>query len=134
MRDLLADKWNTVGMLCDQLFDIGQTDADRKRVLRNIEKELKKVVSPQGVADTVEAVDRHMGGLITRLREECPFLKEEDVNFLGLIFAGFSVRAVCMFTGMEYQHFYVKKSRLMKRIQNSDAPDRELFVERMQRK
>lgn len=134
VRDLLADKWNTVGMLCDQLFDIGQTDADRKRVIRNIEKELKKVVSPQGVAETVKAVDRHMGGLITSLREECPFLKEEDVNFLGLIYAGFSVRAVCMFTGMEYQHFYVKKSRLMKRIQSSDAPDRELFVERMQRK
>lgn len=134
VRNLLKEKWSTLGMLCDQLFDIGQTDADRKRVLRNIEKELKKVASPQGVDETVEAVDRHMDGLITRLREECPFLKEDDINFLGLIYAGFSVRAVCMFTGMEYQHFYVKKSRLMKRIQNSDAPDRELFIEHMQRK
>ena len=79
-------------------------------------------------ADSIITDHPDMDGLITRLREECPFLKEDDVNFLGLIFAGFSVRAVCMFTGMEYQHFYVKKSRLMKRIQNSDAPDRELFA------
>ena len=121
-------------MLCDQLFDVGQSDSERKRVVRNIEKELKKVVSPQGVAETVRAVDTHMGGIVSRLMEQCPFLKENDINFLGLIYAGFSVRAVCMFTGMEYQHFYVKKSRLMKRIQNSDAPDRELFVECMQRK
>ncbi|MDE6290426.1 MAG: hypothetical protein K2M16_02735, partial [Muribaculaceae bacterium] len=134
VRDLLTDRWRTLDMLCDELFDLGQSDAERKRVVRNIEKELKKVVSPQGVAETVGAVDRHMDGLVSRLREQCPFLKETDINFLGLIYAGFSVRAVCMFTGMEYQHFYVKKSRLMKRIQNSDAPDRDLFIDRMKRK
>lgn len=134
VRDLLTDKWRTLDMLCVELFDLGQSDSERKRVVRNIEKELKKMVSPQGIIDIVEAVDRHMDGIITRLRQQCPFLKEADVNFLGLIYAGFSVRAVCMFMGMEYRHFYVKKSRLMKRIQNSDAPDRELFIERIQRK
>lgn len=134
VRDLLTDKWRTLDILCDELFELGQSDAERKRVVRNIEKELKKVVSPQGVVEIVEAVDRHMGGLVSRLREQCPFIKETDVNFLGLIYAGFSVRAVCMFTGMEYQHFYVKRSRLMKRIHNSDAPDRELFIDRMKRK
>lgn len=134
VRKLLAEKWSTLGMLCDELFELRPSDLERKRVVRNIEKELKKIISQQGVAETVEAVDTHMGGLVSKLRQQCPFLKEDDINFLGLIFAGFSVRAVCMFTGLEYQHFYVKKSRLLKRIQNSDAPDKDLFIERIQKK
>lgn len=134
IRNLLKEKWGTLVMLCDQLFDVGQSDLDRKRVIRNIEKELKKVMSAKSVAETVDAVDKYMGGIVSRLREQCTFLKEEDINFLGLIYAGFSVRAVCMFTGIEYQHFYVKKSRLLKRIQNSDAIDKDLFVEGIQKK
>ena len=134
VRDLLKKNWSTLDMLCDELFDVGQSDIDRKRVVRNIEKELDKIISPQSLAETIDAVDTHMGGIITRLREQCPFLKEADINFLGLIYAGFSVRAVCMFTNIEYRHFYVKKSRLIKRIQNSDAPDKELFISLLNKK
>ena len=72
-----------------------------------------------------------MGGIITDLKTQCPFLKEADVNFLALLFAGFSVRAVCMFTGIKYPHFYVKKSRLIKRIEASDAPDKSLFLQKL---
>ncbi len=133
VRNLLNEKWGIIDMLCDQLFDIGQTDADRKRILNNIEKELHRIISNQGIAETIDSVDVLLDGLITRLRQQCPFLKEEDISFLGLIYAGFSVRAVCMFTGIEYQHFYVKKSRLIKRIESSDAPDSGLFISRLRK-
>ena len=72
-----------------------------------------------------------MDGIVSSLRNQCPFLKQEDVNFLALLYAGFSVRAVCMFTGIKYHHFYVKKSRLIKRIEASDAPDKALFLEKL---
>lgn len=134
VRNLLKKNWSTLDMLCDELFDVGQSDIDRKRVVRNIEKELNKIISPQSLTETIDAVNTHMGGMISRLREQCRFLKETDINFLGLIYAGFSVRAVCMFNNMEYRHFYVKKSRLIKRIQNSDAPDKELFISRLNKK
>lgn len=133
VKELIKEKWSTIDMLCDQLFDLGQTDLDRKRILKNIEKELKKIISTQGVDETIESVDILLEGLITSLRMQCPFLKEDDISFLGLIYAGFSVRAVCMFMGMEYQHFYVKKSRLIKRIEASDAPDKELFISKLRK-
>lgn len=134
IRELLKEKWSTLDMLCDELFDLGQSDAEKKRVLRNIEKELNKIISPQSLTEIIDDVDTHMGGMITRLRGQCPFLKDTDINFLGLIYAGFSVRAVCMFTDMEYRHFYVKKSRLIKRIQNSDAPDKDTFISLLNKK
>ena len=36
-----------------------------------------------------------------------------------------------MFIGIKYPHFYVKKSRLIKRIEASDAPDKSLFLQKL---
>ena len=96
-----------------------------------MEKELKKIVSKKGLIYIVEAVNTYMGGIITDLRAQCPFLKEADINFLALLFAGFSVRSVCMFIGIKYDYFYVKKSRLIKRIEASEAPDKALFLQKL---
>ena len=128
---LFKEKWSALDMLFSQYFskrDSGLNDMD---FFSNMEKEIKRIASKKGLSEIVDAVDMYMGGVITRLREQCSFLSEQDINFLALIYAGFSVRSVCMFTGMRYQHFYVKKSRLVKRIQDSDALDRQLFISKI---
>ena len=131
VEKLFKEKWITLDTLCDQYFGLGNSELSAKDLVNNMEKELKKIVSKKGFAEIVASVDAYMGGIITDLKTQCPFLKEADVNFLALLFAGFSVRAVCMFTGIKYPHFYVKKSRLIKRIEASDAPDKSLFLQKL---
>lgn len=131
VEKLFKEKWATLDALCDQYFGLNNSELTAKALVSNIEKELKKIVSKKGLADIVEAVDLYMSEIVTKLRNQCPFLKDVDINFLALLFAGFSVRAVCMFTGIKYPHFYVKKSRLIKRIQTSEAPDKSLFLEKL---
>ena len=128
---LFKEKWSTLDALCNQYFGLNNYELNAKDLVSNIEKELKKIVSKKGLAEIVASVDTYMGGIITDLKIQCPFLKETDINFLALLYAGFSVRAVCMFTGIKYPHFYVKKSRLIKRIESSDAPDKSLFLEKL---
>ncbi|MDE7345217.1 MAG: hypothetical protein K2N48_00560 [Muribaculaceae bacterium] len=131
VEKLFKEKWTTLDTLCDQYFSLNNSELNAKDLISNMEKELKKIVSKKGLADIVNSVDTYMGGIITDLRIQCPFLKDADVNFLALLYAGFSVRAVCMFTGIKYPNFYVKKSRLVKRIQASDAPDKSHFLEKL---
>lgn len=131
VENLFKEKWLTLDTLCDQYFGLNNSELKAKDLVSNIEKELKKIVSKKGLAEIVEAVDIYMGGIVTNLRKQCLFLKESDINFIALLYAGFSVRAVCMFTGIKYQHFYVKKSRLLKRIQASDASDKYKFLEKI---
>lgn len=131
VEKLFKEKWTTLDTLCDQFFGLNNSELTAKALVLNIEKELKKIVSKKGLADIVEAVDIYMNTIVTKLKNQCHFLKDEDINFLALLFAGFSVRAVCMFTGIKYPHFYVKKSRLIKRIQASEAPDKSLFLEKL---
>lgn len=118
-------------MLCNEYFELGDSESTRNALLAHIEKELKKVRSKQYLQDIETAVDANMGGLMSMLRDECPFLKEDDFVFLSLIFAGFSARAVCLLTDIKYNYFYVKKSRLIKRITDSSIPHKSLFIDKL---
>ncbi len=128
IEHLFKEKWNTLNMLCNDYFELGDSENTRAMILSNIEKELKKLRTKKNLKDIEIAVDTYMGNIMSMLREECSFLKEDDFTFLSLVFAGLSVRAVCLFTDMKYKLFYLKKSRLSKRILASDAPHKDLFL------
>lgn len=131
VEKLFKEKWETLDMLCHQYFSLKNSELSSKQILVNIEKEIKRIVSPKGLSDIVESVNVNMGGIVERLREQCSFLKEEDINYMALCFAGFSVRAVCLFVGISYQNFYVKRKRLIERISKSTAPDKDMFVSKL---
>lgn len=125
---LFQDKWSVLNILCNEYFNIGESDASKKSVLNSIDKEMKKLRSKDYLNEIVSAVDLYMGGVVTTLKAECKFLKEDDIIFLSLLFAGFSVRAVCLFTGVAYKSFYVKKSRLTGRISKTDFPQKDRIL------
>lgn len=129
---LFKEKWTTLNMLCNEYFNIGDTDASKKSVLNNIDKELKKLRSKKSLKEIEEAVDLYMGGAVSILRKECPFLKESDMAFLTLVLAGFSARAICIFTDVSYKFFYVKKTRLITRISQADFPSKSDILHKLQ--
>lgn len=131
VEKLFKEKWTTLDMLCNQYFSLNNSELSEKSILSNIEKEVKRITSKKGIAEIVEAVDIHMNGIVTAMRNQCPFLKEDDIHYIALTYAGFSARSVCLFTGIKYKHYYVKKSRLIERLRKSDATDKELFISKM---
>lgn len=131
IETLFKEKWTTLNMLCNQYFEMGASELTKNAALHNIEGELQRLRTKKSLQKIEHAVDSYLGGIMTMLRNECPFLKEDDYTFLSLVFAGFSVRAVCLFTGIKYKLFYLKRSRLGKRISLSDAPHKELFLQKL---
>ena len=131
LENLFREKWNTLNLLCNEYFEYGDTDRHRKQIINSIDKELKRLSSEKGKRQIEEAVDTYMGGIMGLLRKECPMLKEADFTFLSFVYAGMSVRTVCLFMDIKYQNYYVKKSRLTKRIMASDAPHKELFIAKL---
>lgn len=64
----------------------------------------------------MDSVNRYMDNIVGRLSQQCPFLKPDDLTFMALLYARFSPRAVCLFTGIKLKYFYTKRSRLFSRI------------------
>ena len=131
VEQLFKEKWSALNILCNEYFELDDSENSRTALLANIEKELKKLRTNKSIKEIESSVNAYMGNIMTLLREECPFLKEDDYVFISLIYAGLSVRAVCLFTGIKYKFFYVKRARLVQRIINSGVPHSSIFAERL---
>lgn len=130
VENLFKEKWTTLNHLCDEYFETGDSEKSKTIVFDNIRKELQVICSKKGVLQIVRSVDEYMGGIVTLLRSEFPALKEQDIEFIALVFAGFSTKAICMFMNIKSGNFYVKKKRLEKKILESDAPNKDLFIKK----
>ncbi len=131
MELLFKKQWDTLNMLCNEYLEAGDSHKERTDISKNIEREIDKLRSPKKLKRIEKSVNEYMDGILSRLKSQCPFLKDTDTTFLMLIYAGFAPRAVCLFTGTSIKNFYAKRSRLRKRIEESDAKDKELFISRM---
>lgn len=126
VRNLFREKWSTINLLCQQLYHANSSKDDSK-IIQSLENEIKKQRSPQNISVIEDAVNLYMDNIIYRLRNQCTFLKSDEITILTLIIAGFSSKAICMLTGIDYKYFYVKKNRLLNKIKESDAIDKALF-------
>lgn len=76
-------------------------------------------------------VNLYMNGILVDLENQCSFLKQDDISFIALLYAGFSPKTICLITGIKSKYFYNKRSRLIERIRKSNAENRELFISKI---
>lgn len=127
---LFRSQWKTLNVLCNEYFEKGDTSL-RSTILKEVEKEISRIKGRQGVKSIAEALDQHFDNIITRLRSQLPELSESDLMFLIFVYAGFSPRAICLFTGYTLKYFYKKRGVLKEKILSSQAADRLQFAEMM---
>lgn len=130
INKLFKKQWNTLNLLCNEYFEKGDSSL-KNTILTEIEKEIHRISGKQGVRNIQESLDRHLDNIISRLREQLPGLDNNDVTFLSFVYAGFSPRAICLFTGYTIKYYYKKRAVLKERLLSSDAPDRLFFAEMM---
>ena len=131
LERLYRDNCGTLNMLCDKYFDMENLGLDMTVILGKIQRELKRLKTKKNLNEIEKAVDSYMGNIMTMLRNECVFFKEDDFVFLSLVFAGFSSRAVCLLMDIKYKLFYLKRDRLSERIAESEVPHKVLFLSRI---
>ena len=119
---------NIVGNVCYERIDDKIYDREN---LKTIYKELTNLKNKKRLEEIEDDINRYSDGLVEKLREECPFLKNDDIIFIILLFAGFSSHVVSIVTGINIRYFYVKRSRLEKRITEAAPPHASLFLKYM---
>ena len=129
---LFRNKWNVVNKLCNIYYERKDSSGSLKFIVRDIETELEDFRTRENIANILTTTDKCLDGVISKLKEQCAeFLKDQDIEFIGLIFSGLSVRAVCYIVGIQKDSFYQKKNRLLRRIAESNATDKELFIDHL---
>lgn len=129
----LRDRWDTVNLLCNEYFEKGDNQKLKSTIINKVDEEMERICSKKHMEEIEIMVNQSLNGIVDKLREQCPDLKSEDVLFATLIYAGLAPRAVCLCTGIKLKYFYTKRMRLVERINNSSATDKDLFISRLWR-
>ncbi|MCC8117967.1 MAG: hypothetical protein LIP09_04345 [Bacteroidales bacterium] len=127
MERLFQSSWSVLNSLCSQYYEKDSPKL-RQTFVKHIENEIKKLKNPKAQAELEKSVNRYMGGIIAHLREEYKCVKSKDIPFLTLLIAGLSPKTVCLFQDMSLDNFYVKRYRIVKKIEESDNPDKDWVI------
>ena len=128
---LYGSRLDTFNMLCNEYFEKNESQRVRLTLYNEVERHILALRDSGSVAELEAVVDTYLDNMMKKVREQIPSLSPSDLRFLTYLYAGFSPRAVCIFTDIKIKNFYNRRSRLKARILGSDAPDRELFASKM---
>lgn len=82
-------------------------------------------LSPAMLKDVVDMADLYSDRAVTRLKEQFPDWTRRNYDFAALVIAGFSPQEICVMLGMSLNGVYTLKSKLKRRIAESQAADRD---------
>lgn len=128
---LYGSRLDTLNHLCNEYFEKHDSDNVRLSLFNDVEKTIMSLRDSDSVEKLEATVNEYMDGILDRISDQIPDLSRADRLFLTYLYAGFSPRAICLFTGIKVKNFYNRRLRLKKKILESTAPDRELFASRM---
>lgn len=128
---LYGSRLDTLNMLCNEYFEKSDSEKLRLTLYNEVEKHILALRDSKSIAELESIVNRFLDNILVRIKEQLPELGKKDLIFLTYLYAGFSPRAVCIFTDIKIKNFYNRRSRLRDRILASDAPDKVFFVSKM---
>lgn len=128
---LYGSRLDTLNLLCNEYFEKNDSDKVKLTLYNEVEKHILSLRDSKSISELEEIVNTYLDDILLKVKEQLPTLSRNDMVFLTYLYAGFSPRAVCIFTDIKIKNFYNRRSRLKDRILASDAPDREYFVSKM---
>ena len=80
-------------------------------------------------------LDRYCDGIMSKLREQVPRIKGENLRMIMLFFAGFSYETVMIILNKNsIESLKMARSRFRKEIREADAPDADFFLKMLEMK
>ena len=128
---LYGRRLDTLNMLCNEYFEKSGSEKTRLTLYNEVEKHILALRDSKSIAELENIVNYYLDNILSRVKEQLPDLNRKDRTFLTYLYAGFSPRAICIFTDIKIKNFYNRRSRLKNRILASDAPDREYFASKI---
>lgn len=128
---LYGSRLDILNMLCNEYFEKNDSEKLRLTLYNEVEKQILALRETRSINELQTIVNTYLDNILVRIKEQIPQLGRKDVVFLTYLYAGFSPRAVCIFTDIKIKNFYNRRSRLKERILATEAPDKEYFVSKM---
>ncbi|MDE7414287.1 MAG: hypothetical protein K2N05_10965 [Muribaculaceae bacterium] len=126
--EILGSRYEFINMLSSTIIDPEINDLNRKLAFQQAEKEIKSWATPKKIKQIEKTIDKYMDNACMKFREQCSFVKEENFILVFYLWAGFSPKTISYLFSLNLKTIYTTRSRIIKKIECSDLPDKEIFL------
>lgn len=126
---LFAKQFATIDQLSATYYEMHAVKNEKEAVYKSVKKEIENFSNNKKTLQELEnIVNQHKNNVMAVLREEFPEFSEMDFRLICYSIAGFSAKAISVFTGNSTGNIYMKKSRLKAKINASDIAQKETII------
>lgn len=132
LERLMKDRLQLIDELGNMYYEQPNTRKQQEHIYSKVKSVIDDLSNNKKTLDELEdIVNKCRNNKMAQLREDMPELKEKDFKLACYLFAGFSNRIICVFTGDTIENVYKRKSRLKAKIAASNTPSRHAFTDTM---
>ena len=128
-HNLEEENLGILSHLCDTYYETYANESAKSRTARETLKTIRNMASSVDFTARLEKhLDRTAEGVMSLMRSELPDLKDCDRNLFLYNALGLSIPSACLMLGERREVIYNRRTRLRAKIQDSDAPHKDLFL------
>ncbi len=129
MVQMFRGRFNVINNLCEEYFSRKNApEKTRLSLYGKVEEQIMNMRSERALCELEQSLNMVYEGIMDKLRESFPHMKDADRLFLMLTFAGFSSKTISVLCDINLGNYYNKRSRLRAKIEESDSPYRDLLL------
>ena len=122
ISNMFSKQYELLNKLTSTYYETHGCNKDKEAIYKYVSREIESLSSDKKVIQQLEdLVNLYRGNIMALIRQELPSLTEMEFRLLCYFCAGFSAKAISIFTGDTTNNIYVKKSRIKDEIQKLDA-------------
>lgn len=124
VSELFTNQFKLIDKLSTTYYETHGSSKDKDAIYKQVTNEIEKLSSSKKhLALLEEIVDTYLDNVMQKTRGAVPQLSEMDFRILCYIYAGFSAKAISIFTNNSTGNIYMKKKRLKEKISSSNSPN-----------
>ena len=133
INHLFESQFSLIDKLSNTYYETHGTKRDKEAIYTQVRSEIEKLQTNKRYIQQLEdIVNRHKNNVMQLLRLSMPEFGEMDYRLLCFLYAGFSAKAISVFTGDSIGNIYMRKSRLKSKIAASENENRETILHYLQ--
>lgn len=132
LAELMRGRYELLNELTNTYYETSGSKADREAIFQKVKKAIDRMAGNRKEMQELEnIVNEYCDNAMLHIHNELPELPYDDTVLLCYIYAGFSAKAIHLFTKNSISNIYSRKSRLREHIKQSDAPHRQQLLDMM---
>lgn len=129
ISNMLSKQYELLNKLTGTYYETHGCNKDKEAIYKYVSKEIERLGSDKKAIQQLEdLVNSYRGDIMTIIRKALPQLSEMEYRLLCYFCAGFSAKAISIFTGDTTNNIYVKKSRIKDEIEKLEEKTRDLIL------